>query len=98
MALCKVAMFCYVIIGGNSLDNAVVYKQLIHPTGYNSDLIHMQEVDEKFFKRDLTYVLGQYGFSGVLKLKARDTSEGSAIFYRNTKFKYVVKDLLRCVG
>jgi len=49
----------------------------------------MQEVDEKFFKNDLSVVLGQHGFTGQLKVKAGDAPEGSAIFYRTSKFKYV---------
>ena len=56
----------------------------------------MQEVDEKFFKNDLSVVLGQHGFTGQLKVKAGDAPEGSAIFYRTTKFKYVATTICCC--
>lgn len=54
----------------------------------------MQEVDEKFFDKDLSFILGQHGFTGHLKMKVGDAPEGSAIFYRTTKFKYVTTTMV----
>ena len=56
--------------------------------GYNADLICLQEVDTKLFDNDLTTVLGGQGFKGHLKLKKLgQVAEGTAIFYRESKFR-----------
>ena len=55
--------------------------------GYNADIICLQEVDKKVFERDLNPTLQQLGLSGLLRLKSGEVHEGSAIFYRNHRFK-----------
>jgi len=56
-------------------------------TGYNADIICLQEVDKKVFDRDLCPRLEELGLSGHARMKYGDVHEGSAIFYRNDRFK-----------
>lgn len=56
-------------------------------TGYNSDVICLQEVDTKVFNADLSTALDLLGFDGFYKEKDGEVREGSAIFYRRSKFK-----------
>lgn len=56
--------------------------------GYNADIICLQEVDRKLFINDLEPILSFEGFSGVLKLKAGLTPEGTATFFRQSKFRF----------
>lgn len=58
-------------------------------SGYNSDVICLQEVDAKVFAGDLSTALDLLGFDGAFKEKDGEVREGSAIFYRRSKFKYV---------
>ncbi|XP_071149413.1 2',5'-phosphodiesterase 12-like [Mytilus edulis] len=58
-------------------------------TGYNSDLICLQEVDRKVFINDLLPAFESLGYSGVLQEKGGTTPEGEATFYRNAKFRQV---------
>ena len=57
------------------------------PLGYNADVICLQEVDKKVFEKALEPSLQDTGFSGLLSLKCGDVAEGTAIFYRNNKFR-----------
>ena len=54
--------------------------------GYNADIICLQEVDEKVFERYLCPRLDEIGLTGLLRLKFGEVREGSAIFYRNSRF------------
>lgn len=56
--------------------------------GYNSDIVCMQEVDEKIFDVDLTLLLGQDGMRGLYQKKG-DTMEGLATFYHTDKFSAI---------
>lgn len=56
--------------------------------GYNADIICLQEVDRKLFINDLEPILSLEGFSGVLKLKAGLAPEGTATFFRQSKFRF----------
>ncbi|GAB1598717.1 2',5'-phosphodiesterase 12-like [Argonauta hians] len=58
-------------------------------TGYNADLICLQEVDKKVFERDLLPDLSLFNFEGLLCLKAGQVPEGSATFYNKSKFKLI---------
>ncbi|CAI9718258.1 Hypothetical predicted protein [Octopus vulgaris] len=60
-------------------------------TGYNADLICLQEVDKKVFEHDLLPDLSLSGFEGLLCLKAGQVPEGSATFFNKSKFKLVDK-------
>jgi len=59
-------------------------------TGYNADIICLQEVDKKVFERDLCPRLEEVGFSGDLRMKVGEVREGSAIFFRNDRFRWVL--------
>jgi len=50
-------------------------------------VICLQEVDAKVFSRDLSTALDLLGYSGVFKEKAGEVTEGSAMFYKRSKFK-----------
>ncbi|CAC5414412.1 PDE12 [Mytilus coruscus] len=71
-------------------------KQLLikEITGYNSDLICLQEVDRKVFINDLLPAFESLGYSGVLQEKGGTTPEGEATFYRNSKFRHFPKDII----
>jgi len=56
-------------------------------SGYNADIICLQEVDKKVFERDLCPRLEELGLTGLLRLKFGDVHEGSTIFFRNERFK-----------
>jgi len=55
--------------------------------GYNADIICLQEVDKKVFERDLCPRLEEVGLSGHVRMKYGEVAEGSAIFYRNDRFR-----------
>ena len=57
--------------------------------GYNCDIICLQEVDSKIYDLDLEPILNAENYSGYYKSKG-DTPEGIAIFYNNTRFKYLL--------
>jgi len=56
-------------------------------TGYNADIICLQEVDKKVFERDLLPRLEESGLTGHLRLKFGEVNEGSAIFFRGNRFR-----------
>jgi 2',5'-phosphodiesterase len=58
-------------------------------TGYNADIICLQEVDRKIFEQDLLPNFKDIGFSGLLSLKTGDVAEGTATFFRCNKFRSV---------
>ncbi|TSM44162.1 2',5'-phosphodiesterase 12 [Bagarius yarrelli] len=55
-------------------------------SGYNADIICLQEVDKGVFSDSLVPALDAYGMDGVFKVKERQ-HEGLATFYRRSKFK-----------
>ncbi|XP_003982413.1 2',5'-phosphodiesterase 12 [Felis catus] len=58
----------------------LIQKEL---TGYNADLICLQEVDRNVFTDSLVPALEAFGLEGVFRIKQH---EGLATFYRKTKF------------
>ena len=56
-------------------------------TGYNADVVCLQEVDRKVFESDLRPVMAERGFAGSLCLKGGQVSEGAACFYRKSRFE-----------
>ena len=56
-------------------------------TGYNADVVCLQEVDRKVFESDLRPVMAEQGFAGSLCLKGGQVSEGAACFYRKSRFE-----------
>ena len=56
-------------------------------SGYNSDILCLQEVDQKVMDNDLDPVLRNLGYEGFLRVKRRTSSQGIATFYRKDKFK-----------
>ncbi|XP_053172250.1 2',5'-phosphodiesterase 12 [Scomber japonicus] len=55
-------------------------------TGYNADIICLQEVDKGVFTDSLIPTLDAFGLDGVFKIKEKQ-HEGLATFYRRSKFK-----------
>ncbi|KQS70529.1 uncharacterized protein Dere_GG26826 [Drosophila erecta] len=55
--------------------------------GYNSDILCLQEVDQRIFDFDLKEILEQppYNYRGIMAPKGK-CAEGVAIFYRNSRF------------
>ena len=58
-------------------------------SGYNTDIMCMQEVDEKHYLRTFVPQLELQGFEGAYKGKTGNMKEGEAIFFRTAKFKQV---------
>ncbi|CAO2638075.1 2',5'-phosphodiesterase 12 [Lemmus lemmus] len=58
----------------------LIQKEL---TGYNADLICLQEVDREVFTDSLVPALEAFGLEGVFRIKQH---EGLATFYRKSKF------------
>lgn len=54
--------------------------------GYHADIISLQECDTKFYERDLSLVLNEYGYLGDMRIKSENVREGEAIFYRKDRF------------
>lgn len=55
-------------------------------TGYNADIMCLQEVDKGVFTDSLTPTLDAFGLDGVFRVKEKQ-HEGLATFYRRSKFK-----------
>ncbi|CAK6960867.1 '%2C5'-phosphodiesterase 12 [Scomber scombrus] len=55
-------------------------------TGYNADIVCLQEVDKGVFTDSLIPTLDAFGLDGVFKIKEKQ-HEGLATFYRRSKFK-----------
>lgn len=64
-------------------------KQLLlkEISGYNGDLVCLQEVDEKVFMRYLQPALRTEGFEGIYTAKGGSVTEGVVLFYRLTKLR-----------
>ncbi|XP_017065397.2 2',5'-phosphodiesterase 12 [Drosophila eugracilis] len=63
--------------------------------GYNSDLICLQEVDQRIFDFDLKEILEQppYNFQGLMAPKGK-CAEGVAIFFRKSRFELLDSQVL----
>lgn len=68
------------------------YLLLKELTGYNADIICLQEVDNKVYLDDLLEYFERLGFQGTLKLKTGKIKEGEAIFFRKSKFRLVTEN------
>lgn len=69
------------------LYTSVPLTYSIPTTGYNGDLICLQEVDEKVFMRDLQHTLRNEGLEGIYTAKGGSVTEGVALFYRLSKLR-----------
>lgn len=58
---------------------------------YNADVICLQEVDDKMFNLCLQPAMNIAGFDGVFTNKAGKVREGSATFWRKTRFKLLAR-------
>lgn len=59
-------------------------------TGYNADLLCLQEVDKKEFERTYEpFFRYKENFSGIFDTKGGQVAEGCATFFRNDKFELV---------
>ncbi|GAU95840.1 hypothetical protein RvY_07385 [Ramazzottius varieornatus] len=56
-------------------------------SGYNADLVCLQEVDTKLFSRYFDRQFRRKGFEGVLLSKKGNIAEGVVTFYRTDKFE-----------
>ncbi|XP_017115627.1 2',5'-phosphodiesterase 12 [Drosophila elegans] len=63
--------------------------------GYNSDLICLQEVDQRIFDFDLKEILEQppYNYHGIMAPKGK-CAEGVAIFFRTSRFELLDSQVL----
>ncbi|KAH8353432.1 hypothetical protein KR084_010939 [Drosophila pseudotakahashii] len=63
--------------------------------GYNSDLICLQEVDQRIFDFDLKEILEQppYNFHGLMAPKGK-CAEGVAVFFRKSRFELLDSQVL----
>ena len=57
--------------------------------GYNTDVMCLQEVDEKVFENDLRPILSLQGYTGVFHKKGNSVSEGIACFVNTNRFRLV---------
>ncbi|KAH7731660.1 Endonuclease/Exonuclease/phosphatase family protein [Aphelenchoides avenae] len=62
----------------------ILLKEL---TGYNADLMFLQEVDNRMKMRYLEKFLEQNGFTSLFKLKAKAVNEGLMVAYRRDRFQ-----------
>lgn len=56
-------------------------------SGYNADLICLQEVDVRVFERDLKRVFRTKNMDGVMAKKGGQVNEGVACFYNKSRLK-----------
>ncbi|XP_022103512.1 2',5'-phosphodiesterase 12-like [Acanthaster planci] len=56
-------------------------------TGYNADIMCLQEVGRKLFESSMEPSLKNSGLDGLLRCKHGNLAEGEAIFYRTDKFR-----------
>ena len=56
-------------------------------TGYNSDIICLQEVDSKVFDNDLLPTLSSVGYNGIFNKKGGTVSEGLACLFHESRFR-----------
>ncbi|KAG2470443.1 PDE12 phosphodiesterase, partial [Polypterus senegalus] len=66
---------------------SLIKKEL---SGYNADIICLQEVDKSVFADSLVPALDAYGMEGLFKVKDKQ-HEGLATFYRRSRFKLLAQ-------
>ncbi|XP_072296071.1 2',5'-phosphodiesterase 12 [Eucyclogobius newberryi] len=83
--LSKTVLYPYCAPYALELDYRInlVRKEL---SGYNADLICLQEVDKGVFDECLTPAMDAFGFDGVFRIKEKQ-HEGLATFYRRSRFR-----------
>uniref|UniRef100_A0A3B3ZV42 2',5'-phosphodiesterase 12 n=1 Tax=Periophthalmus magnuspinnatus TaxID=409849 RepID=A0A3B3ZV42_9GOBI len=82
--LSKTVLYPYCAPYALELDYRInlIRKEL---SGYNADLICLQEVDKGVFEDSLIPAMDAFGFDGVFRIKEKQ-HEGLATFYRRTRF------------
>lgn len=68
----------------------ILEMKTVSATGYNGDVVCLQEVDEKVFMRDLKPALRSEGLEGLFSSKGGSVNEGVALFYRQVKLRQVL--------
>ncbi|XP_041747734.1 2',5'-phosphodiesterase 12 [Coregonus clupeaformis] len=83
--LSKTVLYPYCTPYALELDyrQSLIKKEL---SGYNADIICLQEVDKNVFADSLSPALDAFGFDGVFRIKEKQ-HEGLATYYRRSKFK-----------
>lgn len=64
-----------------------ILKNWFYISGYNADIICLQEVDRKIFNSCLTSFLAYEGLKGLFYKKGKQVAEGLACFYREKRFR-----------
>lgn len=59
-------------------------------SGYNGDIICLQEVDSKIFQSTLQPLMDTEGLNGLFYKKGKQVAEGLSCFYRRDRFKWVL--------
>ena len=67
----------------------IVWVFALLNSGYNADILCLQEVDSKVFNTYLEPTFARLGFSGVFAKKGGDVSEGMSCIFNSRKFKHV---------
>ncbi|KAI4887314.1 hypothetical protein NFI96_014692 [Prochilodus magdalenae] len=85
--LSKTVLYPYCAPYALELDyrQSLIKKEL---SGYNADIICLQEVDKGAFSDSLSPALDAFGLDGVFRIKERQ-HEGLATYYRRSKFKVI---------
>ncbi|KAL6464900.1 hypothetical protein MHYP_G00272170 [Metynnis hypsauchen] len=85
--LSKTVLYPYCAPYALELDyrQSLIKKEL---SGYNADIICLQEVDKGAFSDSLSPALDAFGMDGVFRIKEKQ-HEGLATFYRRSKFKFI---------
>ncbi|KAK7899434.1 hypothetical protein WMY93_020287 [Mugilogobius chulae] len=85
--LSKMVLYPYCAPYALELDYRInlIRKEL---SGYNADLICLQEVDKGVFEDSLTPAMDAFGFDGVFRMKEKQ-HEGLATFYRRSRFRFL---------
>lgn len=83
--LSKTVLYPYCAPYALELDYRInlIRKEL---SGYNADVICLQEVDKGVFEDSLAPALDAFGFDGVFRIKEKQ-HEGLATFYRRSRFQ-----------
>ncbi|XP_071481277.1 2',5'-phosphodiesterase 12-like [Diadema antillarum] len=58
-------------------------------SGYNADILCLQECGKKLFQHCLKPAFSDQGFEGLLLCKGKEMPEGEALFYRTDKFRLI---------
>uniref|UniRef100_UPI00398EC57B 2',5'-phosphodiesterase 12 n=1 Tax=Pristiophorus japonicus TaxID=55135 RepID=UPI00398EC57B len=66
---------------------SLIQKEL---SGYNADILCLQEVDKSAFTNSLSPALEAFGFQGVFRIKEKQ-HEGLATFFRSSKYRLLTQ-------